>query len=288
MRLWLGLDDTDHLEGGCTTWSMQTLLAALESDYGFEIHEVRLVRLWPVAPERTRGNAALAAIVETNLDFDSACNVLNRLFRDLICQPICDSDSNASPGFVVSPTQPSSDFYHFAVRNLVEVSSAIASLDSVQGRAFHDSELGIMGLVGAIAAIGWPAENHSWELTAWRDWDMIGRERIISDAAIGSMVSAYPDTFLNRDPRSRRAIIAPRTPCPVLYGIRGTTREAVESAHHFLQMSEGVEQADSSRCHRTNQTSDDHLKGIGTGVALSDSTYGTGGHTSLKVYFDNN
>ena len=284
MRLWLGLDDTDHLDGECTTWSMQTLLSVLERDHQFVVKEVRLVRLWPFAPERTRGNAALAAIVETRLNFDSACDLLSGSFRELICRPIRESASTASPGFVISREQPESDFYHTAVRESVEIETAIAHLDSVQGRAYYEPELGKMGLVGAIAAIGWPAEYHSWELTAWRYGGMIGKNRIISDTAIQMMEVQFPDTFLNRDPRSKRTIIAPRTPCPVLYGIRGTTRKGVESAHMFLQMSEGVERSQSYRCHRTNQTSDDHLSGIGTGVALSKSTSGIGGHASLKVF----
>ena len=54
--MWLGLDDTDSLEGGCTTLVFHELLNALPCDYG----EPRLTRLWPFAAQRTRGNASLS------------------------------------------------------------------------------------------------------------------------------------------------------------------------------------------------------------------------------------
>ena len=55
---WLGLDDTDHLGGGCTTYSLFELLQNLPSDY--QVNNFRLVRLYPFARRRTRGNAAVA------------------------------------------------------------------------------------------------------------------------------------------------------------------------------------------------------------------------------------
>jgi len=55
---WLGLDDTDSLAGGCTTETFHQLLLGLPKEV--EVGEPRLVRLWPFAFRRTRGNAALA------------------------------------------------------------------------------------------------------------------------------------------------------------------------------------------------------------------------------------
>ena len=60
---WIGLDDTDEREHGCTTYDFNDLLNTLtKSD--IQIDDTRLVRLWPFAPQRTRGNAALAASVQ--------------------------------------------------------------------------------------------------------------------------------------------------------------------------------------------------------------------------------
>ncbi len=55
---WLGLDDTDHLSGGCTTHALFELLQSIPSNYKVQSH--RLVRLYPFASRRTRGNAAVA------------------------------------------------------------------------------------------------------------------------------------------------------------------------------------------------------------------------------------
>ena len=60
---WLGLDDTDSLQGGCTTASFHALLADLPSDTNMGVP--RLVRLWPFAQRRTRGNAALAVEIHS-------------------------------------------------------------------------------------------------------------------------------------------------------------------------------------------------------------------------------
>ncbi len=64
---WLGLDDTDSLEGGCTTEVLYRLIQALPDSV--EVGQSRLVRLWPFARQRTRGNAAVA--VEVNSDDES-------------------------------------------------------------------------------------------------------------------------------------------------------------------------------------------------------------------------
>ena len=80
---WVGLDDTDSLAGGCTTWDMHLLLSEIEAGAamgGWRLSgPPRLVRLWPHAPRRTRGNAALAAYIEVD---DDSVGELNALLDD--------------------------------------------------------------------------------------------------------------------------------------------------------------------------------------------------------------
>ncbi|MEO2120907.1 MAG: DNA-binding protein, partial [Candidatus Poseidoniia archaeon] len=64
--VWLGLDDTDSLEGGCTTEMFCKLLKRMKIPY----RDARLVRLWPFAEKRTRGNASVGA--ELLCSFDEA------------------------------------------------------------------------------------------------------------------------------------------------------------------------------------------------------------------------
>ena len=60
---WLGLDDTDSLEGGCTTEVLHQLIQQLPPHV--VVGQARLVRLWPFAKRRTRGNAAVAVELTT-------------------------------------------------------------------------------------------------------------------------------------------------------------------------------------------------------------------------------
>ena len=60
---WLGLDDTDSLKEGCTTYSLHLLLESLPASV--TVLSPRLVRLWPFAQQRTRGNAAVAVEILT-------------------------------------------------------------------------------------------------------------------------------------------------------------------------------------------------------------------------------
>ena len=59
---WLGLDDTDHIGGGCTTHALFELIQNLPKQY--VVSSQRLVRLYPFAKQRTRGNAAVAIKIE--------------------------------------------------------------------------------------------------------------------------------------------------------------------------------------------------------------------------------
>ena len=52
-KIYIGLDDTDHVEIGCTTEKFNQFLSYLKKNIEFEIVSRRLVRLWPFASRRT-------------------------------------------------------------------------------------------------------------------------------------------------------------------------------------------------------------------------------------------
>ena len=56
--LHIGIDDTDSLKGGCTTWLATEIISEL-SEFDL-IGSPRLVRLNPNVPWKTRGNGAVA------------------------------------------------------------------------------------------------------------------------------------------------------------------------------------------------------------------------------------
>ena len=81
----IGLDDTDHHEIGCTTERMQDLIMTIINQTDCEIIERRLVRLWPFAERRTRGNGALGALLKIPIEQkDSLVQICEEWFLSLI------------------------------------------------------------------------------------------------------------------------------------------------------------------------------------------------------------
>ena len=129
----IGLDDTDHVDYACTTEHFNRLLSGLmESIDNFEILERRLVRLWPFAPKRTRGNAALSAICRTD--------ITNQIYLESICQEFMedldreilesypDTGQNPSPCLIIATEEVPESLYWEAVRGEVSLGTALAKL----------------------------------------------------------------------------------------------------------------------------------------------------------------
>ena len=274
---WIGLDDTDEREHGCTTFDFNDLIIHLESN-GFIISDARLVRLWPFAPQRTRGNAALSAavIAAERAELESALDdwFTNR-FSDLNTGPELHS---AEPALLLTSEQLPEQMYWDTVKDYVDLADRLIQLESIDHRLWS-THAGRSGVIGASAAIAWRGEHDcTWECTAWR---AESGPRNVPEIIVDKMCKQYPETILNRDPNASRSLIAPRTPCPVLYGIRGESRDAVLSGHNFLQEN-GVEQSIAHRAHRTNQATDDHLDTMGSGVVLNLEVM-QGGHVKIDA-----
>ena len=284
-KIWIGLDDTDTADYGCTTATFDDLLNSLSDLPGFQIIERRLVRLWPFAERRTRGNGALSCIIECSSKSISRFeNLLSSFFSDLEDSLRIDGeiDSLTSPALIYSFEEINEDLYWEAVRQKVDVSNRIKKLSGINKMTLNSD----WGLIGASAAIAWkPHEESTWELIAWRHPNNIGKKREISSSIVKDMEIKHPETFVNRDPTQEKGLIAPRTPCPVLYGIRGSTSQAVLSAHEWLQSNKDVEKCQRFAIHRTNQLSDDHIRGFSTSTVLTNPKETKGAHSSLEVTF---
>lgn len=261
---WLGLDDTDTLNDGCTTYTLHRLLNALPE--GVIAGTPSLVRLWPFAEHRTRGNAAVAVQLSTDdeprlLDFlEAYWNEFLAPLRGLVSQgeklrPQAPTD----PGMVWFSEQPaSSEYYSRAVQTRVTLDEAPTPTRKWGGR----------GCIGATAAVVWPKLLTTWEAIAWRKQERwSGEERNVCDVAI-KHVSGLERTFMTRDPTSQRSLISPRGTCPVLFGVRGTSKEAAELAATMLLEAEATEAIIGMRVFQTNQASDDHLNSVLSGTVI--------------------
>ena len=289
---WIGLDDTDSLEGGCTTWDMHILLSAIEScvmNVGWRVRGApQLVRLWPHAPRRTRGNAALAAYIEVEYDsLDEFNELLENWFENrfghLRGQSQRNDGQDSAPVLIHSINALPEDWYWSAVHGLVDVEERLNELEAIEGTSIW-SMTRTDGVVGASSAIAWPAcVDWTWEAIAWRREQAIGTQRVVSEEVVEQMAALFSDTILNRDPNAGRSLITPRTPCPVLYGIRSESQEQAADAHAWLQNQSLVERAVACRVHLTNQATGDHLRGVDSGVLIEQVRSGRRGHASARV-----
>jgi len=254
---WLGLDDTDHLGGGCTTKTLDELIKGLPSEV--KIGEVRLVRLWPFARQRTRGNAAVA--VELNCENEEYLLEHLDLWWNEKISPLAGEISSsenydrlqypADPGMVwFSSKLPDSSFYYNAVREEVNLEDVPVA----------ERNWGGQGIIGATAAVAWDKSEVTYEAIAWRTEKNTGLEKSrLIDLERLAEIDELEYTFMSRDPRTGNTMIAPRGPCPVLFGLRARKFEvAYDSACHLLESS-STERNSGMRVFTTNQASDDHL-----------------------------
>ena len=251
---WLGLDDTDHLGGGCTTWTMHQLLSSLPPEVSVA-GDPCLVRLYPMAKGRTRGNAALAVELDVRLNPSAWKNWLEQYWEAHLATlagqwtPSTHASRTqvpSDPGLVWFESKPPPEFYRKAV-------SAEVGLDAVPEATWS---AGGLGIIGATAAVAWPLDVSTWEGIAWRQGHDTPRRL---DEGIMVRLDRDPRLVACRDPRKGRSLLAPRGTSPVLFGLRGTDRSAVEQGVRDLVEAQGTEDVAAVCIFQTNQGSGDHL-----------------------------
>ena len=251
---WLGLDDTDSLQGGCTTEVLYRLIQSLPDDV--EVGQSRLVRLWPFARQRTRGNAAVA--VELNCDNESQLlSFLDEYWNQNILplKGVMQASQHSErkqypsdPGMVwFSEVNFDEDFYRKGLREEISIEDLPTANKSWGGH----------GRIGATLAVLWPSEQSTFEAIAWRDLSNNGPRQLDEDAM--NLVDQLDGTFLCRDHRLGTSLLAPKGVSPVLFGIRSWTREVSEEALRLLLDAPGTEQNSGSMVFETNQATNDHL-----------------------------
>lgn len=271
MVLWIGVDDTDSLQGMCTTFLATELVRELTETWDL-VGFPRLVRLNPNIPWKTRGNGAVCMRVGDGLGRPrivgcidgspirafprGATNEDPRVVAQVVAGVVerwaCFEDPSTNPGFVVlgSPAPPR--LYWRGVRSILTKEEVLRDLrpgDFVQG--YKNGR----GLIGALAATSWRPRDRTYEILAYRRKAAWGTPRDVNPDSVIEMDQRFPSTFNNYDFEAGRVVIAPRSPCPVLFGIRGDDPDALRPAMEAIR----GEPADRWLILETNQGTDDHV-----------------------------
>jgi len=256
----VGIDDTDSPRAGCTTYIASLLVDKLHG-YGVKfIDYPNLVRLNPNVPWKTRGNGALCLRFRCE---DEHADRIREATLDIVEKNSDLDHARTEPGVVffygeVIPDELRS-FAGEAIQGIVKLEEALKLVKRLKAEAvgFKTGR----GIIGALAAVGATlTDDYTYELITYRVPANRGRPRQLDAASVFGMdEKTRPRTFNNVDSETRRILITPHGPDPILYGIRGETASAVETAHKLIQALEPVERW---TIFRSNHGTDAHLRKV--------------------------
>ncbi len=270
MVLYVGVDDTDSLEGMCTTFVASEIVARVS--HLDLIQFPRLVRLNPNIPWKTRGNGALCLRFGHGKGAPFQVGAFNgrpvqayprsapvgadedlwRVSAETVTELSTLDDPGTQPGLVVTRRPPGPSLYWKAVRDVVRHSEIAPFLGSADR---YLAPRGQRGLIGALAATSWRPRDRTYEVMAYRKRERWGTERDVDEGDVRELDARFPTTFNNYDIESRHVVLAPRSPCPVLLGIRGYVAGDLPVALATLR----TEEVDRWLLFETNQGTDEHL-----------------------------
>ncbi len=271
MVLWIGVDDTDSLQGMCTTFLATEIVRDLTTDFDL-IGYPRLVRLNPNIPWKTRGNGAICLRIGNGegvphivgvvsgrpiLSYPrgrsprSATRVIHRVAR-LVEKWSRFDDPSTNPAFAVLRRQPTPALYWKSVRGIVSLGEAQAAARGLGAvRPYKNGR----GIIGALASIAWRPRDRTFEILTYRAESSWGTPRIIVPESVVRMDRLFSSTFNNYDVPNRRVVIAPHSPCPILFGIRGDDPASLPLASQTVL----GERPERWLIFETNQGTDDHV-----------------------------
>ena len=253
--LYIGIDDTDSPDGMCTTFLASQIINRF-GDNGIELADYpRLIRLNPFARHKTRGNGGVGLKI---LNDDKASMAKEIVLEEVEKLSMFDCD-NTNPGVIFYDgeiTKEMEDYAFRAIYEFITIDEAEEFGNSI-GCDIHKFKKG-RGIIGSIAAISLPLNDFTFELLAYRASENYGTKRQIDYDSVYEMDSeTFPDTFENIDYSENYIAIEPKTPCPVLYGIRSNTVDALKKAKSIVRVGEPIV----DWCiFKTNQHTDMHIQ----------------------------
>ena len=248
------MDDTDSLRGGCTTEVLFRLIQQLPTDVN--VGQARLVRLWPFAQRRTRGNAAVAVELKTD-DESALLQFLEGYWNDFILPLRGDVQASQHSDREQFPSDPGMVWFSKVESNELFYRNGLRQEIGEKDLPEATKSWGGHGKIGATLAVHWPAKASTFEAIAWRMQENTG-PRKLDEKAI-AIVDQMKETFLCRDGRLGASMLAPRGSSPVLFGVRTWTKQSAEEALQILIDATNTEPVAGSMVFETNHATNDHL-----------------------------
>ena len=259
--MFIGLDDTDSRDRYCTTYIGMLLMEELGEKY--KMDTPKLVRMNPMVKYKTRGNGGVSLriiedekkLTENDINYikETVINLVEE-YSDFECE-------NTNPGIVflseenyIKNRKILDDYYKKVLYDIITVDYAKKIINKIGGEyKVYKKGYGIIGSLGAISSSEYPC---TYELLAYRKRENWGKKRTIDSKSVVEMdEKTIPFTFNNVD--GEKQIIAPRTKCPVLYGIRGINKDVLIDAMNMVKCGEEINKY---MIFKTNQGTDVHLR----------------------------
>lgn len=286
----IGFDDTDSPKGMCTTYLAYKLVDSLKKDNVKFVDYPKLIRFNPNIPWKTRGNGAVSLKIETK----TPEKVKNKVIE--FVTKFSDLKNGANPGvvFFENDAMPKefAQFSKNALWKLVHRKDAKKFVADNNLQSFH---LGNgQGLVGAIGAIGYQFDDHTFELLTYRKKSRFGKKREISSESVRQMQEkTYPKTFNSYDTKKQKILFAPHSPDPVFFGIRGEDADSLLAASKMIKTKEKLighmifKSNQGTGAHLQNELDVYSLKpyysGVVVGVISKEPEIEKGGHVKFSI-----
>ncbi len=289
----IGFDDTDSPKGMCTTYLAYKLVDSLRKENIKFLDYPRLIRFNPNIPWKTRGNGAVSIRVMTRTPTKIKKKIIKFVTK------FSDLKNGANPGvvFFENDTIPPqfSEFSKNALWRLISRKDAKKFIAKNNLESFYIGNG--QGLVGAIGAIGYRFDDHTFELLSYRKRSQFGKKRRIDGSSVQQMQEAtYPQTFNSYDEKKGRVLFAPHGPDPVFFGIRG---ENIGSLLYASKLIKTQERPVGYLVFKSNQGTGDHLQneldasslgpylsGTITGMVSKEPRMEKGGHVNFSITKD--
>lgn len=254
MKYIIGFDDHDSPAGGCTTHFSFLISKQFEREGIRVIGYPRLTRLNPNIPWKTRGNASISIVIESDREKSDILDMVWNASIEYVKEVSRGFAFKRSPGVAIAERSNEilENFYWKAVTDVVTNDYA----------AKVSERLGILarggrGIIGAIASIGFKG-GRVYELLTYRKREYWEKRRTINpNQLIKYDETFFPMVYANFDYVDMEPLIMSHGKDPVLYGLRGIDPSILIQGMKMIQANEDME---GYLIFNTNQGSDDHFR----------------------------